>query len=85
MSKHVPQRMCVVCRNMIDKNELIRLVLDDTQPVIDVKQNRLQRGTYICKNSECIEKAERKKILSKVFKRNVSEQIYKEIKEYASR
>ncbi len=85
MSKHIPQRMCVICRKMSDKNELIRLIFDGSQPVIDMKQNKLQRGVYICRNPECIEKAQRRKIFSKIYKKNISEQIYEEIKEYAAR
>lgn len=85
MSKHIPQRMCVICRKMSDKNELIRLIFDGSQPVIDMKQNKLQRGIYICRNPECIEKAQRRKIFSKIYKKNISEQIYEEIKEYAAR
>lgn len=85
MSKHIPRRMCVICRNMIDKNELIRLVYEDTQLIIDRKQNILKRGTYICKNPECIEKARKKRAFSKILKKDISERIYEEITEYAAR
>ncbi len=85
MSKHIPQRMCVVCRSMIDKNELIRLIPEGTQLIIDEKQNILKRGIYICRSSECAEKAKRKKIFSKILRKNISDQIYEEIKEYAAR
>ena len=60
-----PQRMCVGCRQMKDKNLLIRVVLQDGQPVVDTTQKAQARGVYFCKNSDCIKRAMKNKGFAK--------------------
>ena len=56
--KHVPQRMCVVCRQVGDKRSLIRLVSDpEVGVVVDPTGKRKGRGAYLCQQSACWEEA----------------------------
>lgn len=55
--KKVPERMCVVCRQMKPKNELIRIVNTDNGVVIDATGKLNGRGVYLCKCKECVTKA----------------------------
>ena len=56
-TKKTPERLCVSCRNMYPKKDLIRVVkLDDGTYFIDETNKCNGRGAYICKNQECINK-----------------------------
>lgn len=76
---HIPERMCVGCRNMLPKNELIRLVCTEDSIVVDKKQKVQARGVYLCRKEECIALAKKKKALSRSFKRNVPDSRYDEL------
>ena len=78
MEKHIPLRMCVSCRQMIPQNELIRIVRNDDGISLDMNKKKFGRGAYICKNAECIKKAEKKNILSRHFKCAADKEIYEE-------
>lgn len=55
LKKHVPLRMCVVCRRESPKSDLIRMVKSDKGKIILDEKNRLPgKGIYICKNRGCI-------------------------------
>ena len=73
---HTPERMCVACRQMKQKNELIRIVKSDNTVTLDISQKLGGRGAYICKSKECIDTAKKRKALSKHFKMAVNEEIY---------
>ncbi len=75
---HIPQRMCVACRNMYPQNELIRVVRDnsDGEVKLDIDKKLFGRGAYICKNKDCIQKAEKKRGLERHFKCAVPKELY---------
>ena len=81
MAKHIPERMCIGCRTMHPKSELIKTVSKDGIIEVDVTGKKPGRGAYICKNIECFEASRKKKALSRHFKTQVPEAIYDEIKE----
>ena len=55
--KKIPERMCVVCRQMKPKNELIRIVNNDGMVAIDKTGKSGGRGVYLCKSKDCFAKA----------------------------
>lgn len=55
--KKVPERMCVVCRQMKPKNELIRVVNNNGVVVVDKTGKINGRGVYLCKCKDCVCKA----------------------------
>ncbi len=74
--KKIPLRMCVGCREMKPKKELIRLVRtaqDDIE--IDPTGKRSGRGAYVCPQEECLQQAVKAKRLEKALQRPISEDI----------
>ncbi len=84
MNKKSPQRMCIICRNMFDKKQLLRIVKSkDGQFAVDLTGKLNGRGAYVCKNSDCLEKIKKGKLLNKAFKCQVPDEIYDEASKYA--
>lgn len=73
-------RMCIVCKQMKPKQELLRIVKqsDDTFTLNAKAQGR---GAYICSNDECVNKCIKKKLLNKAYKMNISDDIYNKLNE----
>ena len=78
---HIPERMCVACRKMKPKAELIRIVKNGDTVLIDGSGKKNGRGAYICKNEECIKTAKTRRALSKHFKTAVSDSLYEDAAE----
>lgn len=83
-SVHIPQRMCIACRNMKNKHELIRIAAAGDEVEIDKTHKMNGRGMYICPKGECVAAAQKKKALQRQLKRPVSEEFYKELIDYVS-
>ena len=80
MPKKQPLRMCVACREMKEKDDLLRIVKPkDAEPFVDKTFKANGRGAYICKCKECLAKAQKSKALQRAFKQNVGQEIYEEI------
>lgn len=64
--KKIPMRMCVGCREMKEKRELIRIVrTPDGETVLDSTGKRSGRGAYVCRQVECLRRAIRQKQLER--------------------
>ncbi|MDD4291212.1 MAG: YlxR family protein [Clostridia bacterium] len=61
-TKKVPMRMCMICRQMFDKRELVRLVKTDEGVFVDTTGKRNGRGSYVCSNPECVKKCAKHKV-----------------------
>lgn len=72
MAKKIPQRMCVSCREMQAKNDLLRLVDDGTGLVPDPSGKKHGRGMYLCNSEACRTAFLQPRSLSKVMQRKVS-------------
>jgi predicted RNA-binding protein YlxR (DUF448 family) len=56
--RKIPMRMCVGCRTMKPKKELVRLVRDEEGMAhLDLTGKAPGRGAYICKNADCLARA----------------------------
>ena len=55
--KRIPERMCVACRQMKPKTELLRIVNTADGVVVDGTGKLNGRGVYLCKSKECVTKA----------------------------
>jgi predicted RNA-binding protein YlxR (DUF448 family) len=52
--KHIPQRICIVCRSINPKRGLVRLVRTATGGVqIDGTGKQNGRGAYVCQQASC--------------------------------
>ena len=60
--KFIPVRRCIGCGGHFPKSELIRIVrLAGTNNIIvDTTGKQDGRGTYICKNADCLKKAKKR-------------------------
>ena len=75
-------RMCISCREMKDKKQLIRIVKNkDGEIFVDKTGKQNGRGAYVCKDRNCFEKLKKQKILNKTFKVNVDEKVYSTLEE----
>jgi uncharacterized protein len=56
--RHVPQRTCIVCRQVRPKRELIRVVRTPTGRIeLDPTGKKSGRGAYLCARRSCWEPA----------------------------
>ena len=79
--KKIPMRSCVVTREKLPKQELIRVVRTPEQDVIvDVTGKANGRGAYLKKDLEVFEKAKKSKILDRILEIEVKEEIYEQLK-----
>ena len=78
-----PLRMCVVCRQMKPKDELLRIAKKDGEFSVDFSGKLPGRGAYICKGDGCREKFEKQRSFERAFKgafpQEVKEIIKKEL------
>lgn len=80
--KKIPQRSCVVCRTKKDKNELIRIVKNQTNEInIDESGKKPGKGAYICDSIECLEKGIKTKALSRALELEIPNEIYEKLRE----
>lgn len=79
MKGKIPERMCVACRQMKPKNELVRLVSTESGPKIDLTGKLNGRGAYLCKNSVCIDKARKNKGFSKALGFSLTDELCSEL------
>ena len=64
--RKIPMRMCVGCREMKEKKELIRVVRSPEGEVsLDPVGKKPGRGAYVCRNADCLKRAIRQKQLER--------------------
>lgn len=71
-----PQRMCVVCREMKEKDQLVRVVKTKQSVEIDPTMRASGRGAYVCKSAECIKNAQKRGAFERSFSMKISPEIY---------
>ncbi len=75
--KKVPMRMCVGCREMKPKKELLRVVRSPEGEVsIDLTGRKPGRGAYLCKNAECMKRAIKQRQLERAFECALGEETH---------
>jgi len=80
--RKIPMRMCLGCNEMKPKKELIRIVRTVEGTIeIDLTGKKSGRGTYVCKNDECIEASIKENRLSKALNTGISKETALRIKE----
>ena len=83
--KKIPMRMCVGCREMKPKRELIRVVRSPEGEVsMDATGKKPGRGAYLCRNPQCLEKAIRNKGLERSLKVKIPQEVYDTLKKELS-
>ena len=78
--KKVPMRMCVGCREMKPKKELLRVVRSPEGTVsIDATGRKPGRGAYVCFSAECLKKAIKQKQLEPAFACSLGEETHESL------
>ncbi len=81
-TRKIPQRMCVGCREMKNKKELIRIVRTPEGGIeVDRTGKRAGRGAYICPNQECLDHSLKGKRLQKSLEKEIPAETLERIKE----
>ena len=71
-----PLRMCVVCRAMKEKSELIRVVRDkEGDFALDPTGKMPGRGAYVCREGDCATRLEKVRGLERAFKGSVPKDV----------
>lgn len=79
-NKKIPMRSCVVSREKLPKQELIRIVKNkDNEIFVDTTGKQNGRGIYIKKDLEVLEKAKKSKIMDKLLESKIEDSIYEEL------
>ena len=79
--KKVPCRTCVITKEKLPKNELIRIVrTPEGNVVIDETGKQNGRGAYLKLDVNVIDKAKSSKVLNRVLETEVPDSIYEDLK-----
>lgn len=82
IQKNIPLRKCIACGLRKPKSEFIVIVrppkaeLNEPIRILDGNEKKEGRGSYICKNSECLKNARKSRRLERIFKKKIDDQIY---------
>ena len=78
--KKIPLRRCVVTKEQLPKEELLRIVKNKENEVfVDLTGKANGRGAYIKKDVNVLKTAKDKKILERSLEIKISEEVYEEI------
>ena len=81
--KHVPQRMCVSCRDRSAKRTLIRIVRGPEGTVdVDPTGRRNGRGAYLCDDPACWKRAVASGQLAKALKVEFTPETIEKLRHY---
>ena len=77
LQKKIPLRMCVGCREMRPKRELVRVVCSkDGQISVDLTGKAAGRGAYVCPTEECLKKAVKTRALERAFSQKIEPEVF---------
>ena len=80
--KKIPMRMCVGCREMKPKKDLLRAVRSPEGTVsLDTTGKKPGRGAYCCYNAECLRRALKQGQLDRQLEVKLSEEVNAQLME----
>lgn len=80
-TKKIPIRSCVITREKLPKQELIRVVrTPEGNVIVDQTGKANGRGAYLKKDITVFEKAQTSKILNRILEIEVPESIFEELR-----
>ena len=81
--RRIPQRMCIACRERIEKRNLTRVVrTPDGEILIDLTGKKSGRGAYLCGKVECLEKAIKTKSLEKALNCSITPEVIENLRKH---
>ena len=80
--KKIPMRSCVITKERLPKQELIRIVrTSEGEVVVDLSGKKNGRGIYLKKDKAVFERAQKTKVLSNQLGVSIPETIFEELSE----
>lgn len=80
MPKKIPMRMCVGCRVMKPKKELLRVVrTPEDEILIDFTGKKSGRGAYVCPDEACLARAVKQRQLDRALERSISLEVTQQL------
>ena len=77
MQKKIPMRLCLGCREMKPKRELIRVVRSPEGAItLDSRGKSPGRGAYLCPDPACLAKARKSRALERALETAIPPEIY---------
>ena len=84
--RKIPMRMCVGCREMKPKKELLRAVRSPEGTVsLDNTGKKAGRGAYVCLSAECLKKALKQRQLDRALEAHLDEAANQQLTETMQR
>jgi len=81
LPKKIPMRMCVACREMRPKKELIRVVRTPEGKVILDRSGRANgRGAYLCDSVDCLNRAMKSRALDRALEAKLDAEVFETIR-----
>lgn len=81
MQKKIPMRMCVACREMQPKKDLLRIVRTPEGAIEIDRSGRMNgHGAYLCGRRECLEKAIKTRALERALDQKIDEEIIERLR-----
>ena len=81
-NKKVPLRKCTGCGEMKPKKELARVVKTPEGEIsLDPTGKMNGRGAYLCKDPQCLRKAQKSKRIEKALSCTVPDEIYNKLEQ----
>ncbi len=82
--KHVPQRMCIACRQGAGKRELIRVVRSEAGVKVDTTGKISGRGSYLHPVRVCWQQALSHRLLQRSLRTTISPEDLQALSDYAN-
>ena len=80
--RKIPMRMCVGCREMKPKMQLLRVVKpQDGEAYIDRKGKAPGRGAYVCDQIECLRKAQKSRALERTLDTKIDAAVFEQLEQ----
>lgn len=84
--KKIPERKCTGCGKSFPKKELIRVVRSPDGTVsLDFTGKKSGRGAYVCKNIQCLKKAQKAKRLERNLECAIPDEVMAALEEEFSK
>ena len=80
--RKIPMRMCVGCREMKPKMQLLRIVKpQEGEAHIDRTGKAQGRGAYVCDQIECLRKAQKTRALERALDAKIEDTVFEQLEQ----
>jgi len=85
-TKKIPMRRCVGCMESKPKGQLLRIAGFEGEVSIDLTGKAKGRGVYLCPDTQCFEKAQKRRAIGRNLEMELNaeqlEKLFEELKKY---